>query len=94
MTWIPVELIWEGGDMHIMSAVNLHINEKHVGPSCSRIPVVMGRLESTIGPSPSWKGCPFVAILNYPGQPMRSVPFLLTFSSALLGGSSVTDPSH
>ena len=47
-----------------------------------------------MGPSHLWKGCPFLAILNLPGQPSQSAPFLLTFSSALIGGRSVTDPSH
>ena len=47
-----------------------------------------------MGPSHLWKGCPFVAILNSPGQPSQSAPFLLTFSSALIGGRIVTDPSH
>ena len=51
-----------------------------------------GGAEPTVGPSQSWKGCPFVAILNLPGQPSQSAPFLLTFSSALIGGRSVTDP--
>ena len=47
-----------------------------------------------MGPAQLWKGCPFVAILNRPGQPAQSAPFLLTFSSALIGGQTVTDPSH
>ena len=47
-----------------------------------------------MSPAELWKGCPFVAILNLPGQPAQSAPFLLTFSSALIGGRTVTDPSH
>ena len=103
------ELFWEaqGGrivyqrrDMHIMSAVNLRINGKFVRRSASRlvttagISVVRGGAEPTMVTAQSWKGCPFVAILNLPGQPPQSAPFLLTFSSSLTGGRSVADPSH
>ena len=41
-----------------------------------------------------WKGCPFVAMLNVPGQPSQSARFLFAFSSAIIGGRSVIDPSH
>ena len=47
-----------------------------------------------MGPSQLWTDCPFVAVLNLRGQPSQSAPFLLTFSSALIGGRSVTNPSH
>ena len=93
-------IVYEGRDMHIMSAVNLRINGKHVRRSAVRlartagIPAVRGGPEPTLGPAQLWKGCPFVAILNLPGQPAQSAPFLLTFSSALIGGQTVTDPSH
>ena len=86
--------------MHIMSAVNLRINGKHVRRSADRlartagIPAVRGGPEPTMGPAQLWKGCPFVAILNLPGLPAQSAPFLLTFSSALIGGQTVTNPSH
>ena len=79
--------------MQIMSAVNLRINGKHVRRSADRlartagIPAVRGGPEPTMGPAHLWKGCPFVAI-------WQSAPFLLSFSSALMGGRSVTDPSH
>ena len=46
-----------------------------------------------MGPSQMWNGCPLVAILNLPGQPYQTAPFLLTFSSALLGGRNVNDPA-
>ena len=93
-------IVYEGRDMHIMSAVNLRINGKHVRRSADRlartagIPAVRGGPEPTMGPAQLWKGCPFVAILNLPGQPAQGAPFLLTFSSALIGGQTVTDPSH
>ena len=92
--------MYEGRDMHIMSAVNLHIKGKHVRRSAERlartdgIPAVRGGPELTMGSAQLWKGGPFVAILNLPGQPAQSAPFLLTFSSALIGGQTVTDPSH
>ena len=92
-------IVYEGRDMHIMSAVNLRINGKHVRRSADRlaktagIPVVRGGLEPIMGPAQLWKGCPFVAILNVPGLPAQSAPFLLTFSSALIGGRlSLTPP--
>ena len=47
-----------------------------------------------MGPSQLWEGCPFVAILNVPRQPSQSASFLLTFSSAIIGKRSVTDPSR
>ena len=86
--------------MRIMSAVNLRSNGKHVRQSAdpfaksADIPAVRGGPVPTMGPSQLWKGYPFVAILNLPGQPSQSVPFLLTLSSALIGWRSVTDPSH
>ena len=76
-------IVYQGRDMHIMSAVNLSINGKHVRRSPDRlartagIPAVTGGPEPTIGPAQLWKGCPFVAILNLPGQPAHSAPFLL-----------------
>ena len=94
------QIVYEGRDMHIMSAVNLRINGKHVRRSADRlartagIPAVRGGPEPTMGPAQLWKGCPFVAILNLPVQPAQSAPFLLTFTSALIGGQTVTDPSH
>ena len=93
-------IVYQGRDMHIMSALNLRINGKHVRRSVDRlartagIPAVRGVPEPAMGPAQLWKGCPFVAILNPPRQPPQSAPFLLTFSSALIGGWSVTDPSH
>ena len=93
-------IVYEGRDMHIMSAVNLRINGKHFRRSADRlartagIPALRGGPEPTLGPAQLWKGCPFVAILNIPGQPAQSAPFLPTFSSALIGGQTVTDPSH
>ena len=104
-----VELFWEaqggrivyqGRDMHIMSAVNLRINGKHVPRSADRlartagIPAVRGVPEPTMCLAQLWKGCPFVAILNLPRRPSQSAPFLLTFSFALTGGRSVIDPCH
>ena len=47
-----------------------------------------------MGPSQLWKGCLFVAILNLPGKPVHSAPFLLTFPSTLLVGSNLLPPSH
>ena len=93
-------ILYDGREMHIMSAVNLRINGKHVSRSADRlartagIPAVRGGPEPTMRPAQLWKGCPFVAILNSPGQPAHSAPFLLTFSFALIGGRTVTDPSH
>ena len=93
-------IVYEGRDMHIMSAVNLRINGKHVRRSADRlartagIPAVRGGPEPTIGPAQLWKGCPFLAILNLPGQPAQSAPFLLTFSSALIGGQTFTETYH
>ena len=93
-------IVYQGRDMHIRSAVNLRINGKHVRRSDDRlariavIPAVRGGPEPTLGPAQLWKGCPFVAILNVPGQPPQSAPFLLAFSSALIGGRSVADSSQ
>ena len=93
-------MVYEGREMYIMSAVNLRINGKHVRRPADRlartagIPAVRGGPEPTMGPAQLWKGGPFVAILNVLGQPAQSAPFLLTFSSALIGGRTVTDPSH
>ena len=62
--------MYQGRDMHIMSAVNPRINGKHVRRSAGRlartagIPVVRGLLEPIMGRAQLWKGCPFVAILN------------------------------
>ena len=92
--------MYEGRNMHIMSAVNLCINGKHVRPSADRlartagVPAVRGGPEPTMGPAQLWKGCPFVATLNLPGQPARSAPLFVIFCSALIGGHTVTDPSH
>ena len=47
-----------------------------------------------MGPAQLWKRCPFVAILNLPGQAPQSAPLLLSFSSALIGGRGVANPSH
>ena len=86
--------------MHIMSAVNLRINGKQVRRSADRlariagIPAVRGGPEPTMGPAHLWKGSPFVAILNLPGQPAQSAPFLLTVSCALIWGRTGTHPSH
>ena len=68
-------IVYQGRDMHIMSAVNLCINRKHIAWSADRlakiagIPPLRGGPEPTMGPSQLWKGCPFVAILKLPGQP-------------------------
>ena len=68
-------IVYQGRDMHIMSAVNLRINGKHVRRSAecrarnAGIPAVRGGAEPTMGPAQLWKGCPFVAILNLPEQP-------------------------
>ena len=92
--------VYQGRHMHIMSAVNLRMTGKHVHRSADRlakaagIPAVGGVPEPTMGPAELLKGCPFVAILNLPGQPPQSAPFLLTLSFAPIGGPSVTDPSH
>ena len=107
---VRTKLFWEVGEggrivyqwrgMHIMSAINLRINGKHVRRSADHlartagIPAVRGSPEPTVGPSELWKNCPFVAILNLPGQPPQNAPFLLTFSSALIGVSGVANPSH
>ena len=85
-------IVYEGRDMHIMSAVNPRINGKQVRRSAHRlartagIAAVRGGPEPTMGPAQLWKGRPFVAMLNLPGQPAQSAPFLRTFSSALIGG--------
>ena len=69
-----------GRDMHIMSAVNLRIDGNHVRRSADRlartagIPAVKGVPEPTIGPAQLWKGYPFVATLNLPGQPQQTSP--------------------
>ena len=79
--------------MHIMSAPNLCIHGKHVGRSAdclartAGIPAVKGGPEPRMVPSQLWNGCPFVEILNLPGRPSQSAPFLL------IGGRSVTHPS-
>ena len=86
-------MVYQGRDMHIMRAVNPRINGKHVRRSADRlariagIPAIRGFLEPTMGPAQLWKGCPFVAILNLPGQPPQSAPFLLAFPSTLIGGA-------
>ena len=86
--------------MHIMSAVDLHINRKYVRRSADRLARIAGILavrggpDPTMGPAQLWKCCPFVAILYLPRQPAQSAPFLLTFSSAPIGGRNVTNPSH
>ena len=93
-------IVQHGRDMHILSAVNLRINGKHVRRSAdclartAGIPAVKGVPEPTMGPAQLCKGYLFVAILNLPGQPRQSAPFLLMFGSAVIGGRSVTDPSH
>ena len=92
--------MYQGRDMHVMSAVDLHINRNHVGLSADRlartasIPAIRGFPEPTLGQAHLWKGCPFVAIWKVPRQPPQSAHFLLTFSSALIWGRSVADPSH
>ena len=92
--------MYQGRNMHVMSAVNLRINRNHVRRLADRlastagIPAIRGGPEPTMGRAQFRKGCPFVAILNLPGQPPQSAPFLLTFSSALIGGRSVPHPSH
>ena len=84
----------------VCSAVNMPTNGKHVRRSANRlarttgIPAVRGGPEPTVGPSQLRKGCPFVAIFNYSQQRLHSAPFLVTFSSALIEGSSVIDPFH
>ena len=96
--------MYQGRDMHIMRAANPRINGKHVRRLVDHLAKIAGiphpqvrvtvRHNGTMGPAQLWKCCPFVAILNLPGQPPQSAPFLLTFSVALIGGRSVTDPSH
>ena len=91
--------MYQGRDIHIMSAVNLRINGKHVRRSNDRlartagIPAVMGVLEPTMGTAQLWKGCPFVAISNVTGQPPQSAPFCSRFPLHSLGGGvSLTPP--
>ena len=100
--WEPQRgrILYEGREMHIMSAVNLCINGKHVRRSADRlartagIPVVRGGSEPTMGAAQLCKGCPFVKILNLPGLQAQSAPFLFPFSSALIAGHTVPEPSH
>ena len=79
------QIVYQGRDMHIMSALNVRINGKHVRRSADRlartagIPAVRGGPEPTLGPAQLWKGCPFVAILNLPGQPAQRAPFAHLF---------------
>ena len=92
--------MYQGRAMHIMSAVNLYINWNRLRRSADRlarttgIPAIRGVPEPTVGLAQSWKGCLFVANYIPPGQPPQSAPFLLTFSFAMIGGRSGTDPSH
>ena len=93
-------IVYQGRNTHIMSAVNVRINGKHVRRSAHQlartagIAAVRGGPEPTIGPAQLLERCPFVVILNLPGQPPQSAPCLLSFSSALIGGRSLAHPSH
>ena len=92
--------MYKGRDMHIMSALNLRINGKHVQRSSNLLarsasmPATRGGPEPLMGLSQLRKGCSSLAILHLPGQPPQSARFLMTFSSALIGGSRVANQSH
>ena len=87
--------------MHIASVLKAHINGRHAKRSVDLLvrtacnPAVQFVPPPFVSPAQFWKGRPFVSILKLPRKRAQSVPFLLTFSSPLLGGGdSLTDSSH
>ena len=74
-------------------------HRKHVWRSVDRlarttgIPTFRGGPKAMVGPLQSWKGFLFVRVFKFAAKPPQSVPFLVTFSSALISGAlSLTRP--